>query len=465
MNNVKDLRVALADEVRRLQPPPGLESRILQQALRGSAARPSGGAAGNGSIRSWKSLRPARLTTGARALGVLAAVLVVVLIVVGILVGERLLRDWGSIPAGPPIHAVPRADSGMVTSTTGWRSGSGHPLQRTTDGGLHWTDVGPASVASPDAAYFLDANHAWVTTQDANGQTLITYRTFDGGKTWVRGMDVTVVAARCNGCLQPRLHFLDPAHGWLLFRIVTTDTPTNMVEDALYGTSDSGLHWAALATDDRHPEFTGCDWGGTSFASPQNGWLTESCASAPLLVTHDGGVTWAPQELPLAAAGLTCPCSVDRLTVFDQSRAAILAYGQAGPTVLLTTRDAGNNWNTRTLPGESAAYGYAVQYIVDFSDADHGWTVWGPSALFFAKSPSNPNGIVPGTNVPLDRTDDGGLTWVAVKTDLPFADESGRVIDLYFVDTQHGFAVRSNGDGPSQFLKTEDGGRHWAVVR
>lgn len=461
MNTVKELREALAEEVRRLQPPPGLESRVLRQALHSITADSTRGGSRRDAIRPWQSRRRGPLPAGVRALRAVAAVLLILVIVVGIFLGGRVLRDWGTVPAHPSTHAVARSLSGMVSPAVGWQIDSGN-VQRTTDGGAHWTYVEPATGVPPfgDSGYFLDATHAWVTETIGNGRiNLHTYRTADGGKTWDKGTDIAAVG---EGGLNPGLYFLDPTHGWMLLNIVTIGVPASetphpdMVEDALYGTSDGGLHWTPLASN-LHTQGSGCDWKGAAFASVSDGWLTVTCGSPntsdSLLVTHDGGRTWSPQELPLITAGLTCPCSADPITVFDREHAAIVVRGSGIPSAeqrVFMTADGGNSWTAPSLPG-------AEQFIVDFIDPRHGWTVAGPSG-FFERDSSGRFPILPGVNVPLYRTDNGGLTWVPVRTNLPFSDANGRLSDLYFVDLQHGFA------STSQFLRTEDGGLHWAVV-
>lgn len=403
---------------------------------------------------------------GIAILGPIAAVLAVVLTVVGIVLGERVLRDSGAVPAGQSTHAVARTEAGMVSSSAGWL-GPGETVQRTTDGGAHWAFADPLSyVASIDASsYFLDATHAWLTTTEGNGPlTLITYRTANGGKTWDRGADISVVG---DGGLYPRLYFLDPTHGWMLLNIDTlgvpsSDTPNpDTTEDALYGTSDGGLHWTQLAANVQG-KVASCGWWRVAFVSVSDGWLTLDCqnSSQPVLATHDGGRTWSPLALPVVAAGLTCPCLADPITpitVFDRENAAILVNESAGPPFLrrlFMTADGGASWSSRTLPGED-------QSLIDFVDAKHGWTVAGPNSLL-GRDSTGRFPAFPGVTVPLYRTNDGGLTWVPVQNNLPFSDGNGRFSDLYFVNPQDGFAERALASG--SFLKTEDGGRHWSVV-
>jgi photosystem II stability/assembly factor-like uncharacterized protein len=466
VKTVKELRATLADEVRRLQPPAGLESRVLQQALGVPAAHQPRGGASRGAVRPWESRPRTPIAWGARTAGAVAAVLIAILLVVGILVGGRVLRDWGTVPAHPSTHAVPRADSGMVTSTAGWRIDTG-PVQRTSDGGAHWTNVEPRSVVNSagDTAYFLDATHAWVTETDGSGpSSLTTYRTLDGAQTWQQSAAIAVTGlVELTG-----LYFVDSTHGWLTVTIVVppSDSPNSvgMNQQTIYGTNDGGLHWAFLFTSLSN-ENAGCQWGGVAFTSLRDGWLALDCPSSntSALATHDGGVTWTPQQLPLAEAGLSCPCTAGTPMVFDRASAAILVQASSGTGPvqrLFMTADNGKSWTPRSLPGE-------FQFVVDFIDAKHGWTVAGPSALFTRDS-SGTFPAPPGVTVPLYRTNDGGLTWAPVETNLPLSDSNGRLTNLYFVDLQHGFAERYNtasiGREYRQFLGTDDGGRTWKVV-
>ena len=110
------------------------------------------------------------------------------------------------------------------------------------------------------------------------------------------------------------------------------------------------------------------------------------------------------------------------------------------------------------MPGEAP-----WQVAVDFVDADHGWAIAGTAADWSA---------VPSVHLPLYRTDDGGLTWVRVPTNVlwRYSEESGGTIDILdFVDQNNGFAVRRKGEVKvandyTQWLKTTDGGRTWTVV-
>jgi photosystem II stability/assembly factor-like uncharacterized protein len=363
-------------------------------------------------------------------------------------------------PNAKPNHALAGGRGGMVSPSTGWGLGGGGII-RTTDGGVHWTDVTPPSNAGP--VYFLDATHAW----------LFPYRTTDGGKTWQMGESIGSSAG--SGGL---LYFHDANHGWLW-------SVTNQ-GDGLFATDDGGLRWARLATN---PFATPCGplplgSGGDSrrmaFVSVSDGWIARHCGASVgasggmLLATHDGGTTWSPQQLP---TGTAVPVAIN-----DQN-AVIFSAGmfRGDNPALLVTSDAGRTWAARRVP-------VGVDTI-HFIDPLHGWA---------SVTLANPNGLTPsmrGETVPLYRTDNGGVTWSRVATnlqrDVPATIDTlagphvydNLIEDLYFVDLNNGFAVRGGAfplptfctpkhptDPPqhcaasAQLLKTSDGGVTWTVV-
>jgi photosystem II stability/assembly factor-like uncharacterized protein len=193
-----------------------------------------------------------------------------------------------------------------------------------------------------------------------------------------------------------------------------------------------------------------------------------------LLATHDGGTTWSPQQLP---TGTAVPVAIN-----DQN-AVIFSAGmfRADNPALLVTSDAGRTWAARRVP-------VGVDTI-HFIDPLHGWA---------SVTLANPNGLTPsmrGETVPLYRTDNGGVTWSRVATnlqrDVPATIDTlagphvydNLIEDLYFVDLNNGFAVRGGAfplptfctpkhptDPPqhcaasAQLLKTSDGGVTWTVV-
>jgi photosystem II stability/assembly factor-like uncharacterized protein len=474
-------------------PAPGFEAR-MQAALQSTPApaRPMRRSSDYGPARRFR-------TSSHQWVGGLAAMLLAIAVVAGLLYARYGLGPQGSSMASP-VPGFQAVDGvSMVSSTVGWRSddGDGHML-RTTDGGVHWADVTPFG-PTPLNDYYLDATHAWIVASQsilAPGSTypfgpvqLLTLRTADGGRTWQQGATVTGFASGWTQLLKYgpvadiNLFFIDYIHGWLL-------VPTERSK-TLYRTTDGGLHWKVVARDS--VEQSRCRWSRLAFASLRTGWITNSCVdltvseSTPLLVTHDGGLTWQPQRLPVAATNvchgpssrcfLDCPptfglraswipfsnwagCFGPPL-FFDDTHGVLLVWSPNGSQYaqsLLVTADGGNSWSVRPLPGE-------IQLQVEFVDADHGWAIAGPIDQFRIVQDSTLGQTYfegPPPGLPLYRTVDGGATWLPIETGLLLqSPEHGQFMRLHFVDQSHGFAYYSK-DGT--VVKTADGGQSWSVA-
>lgn len=386
---------------------------------------------------------------------------VAILVLIGLVVaavGVYLTLHQAVVPAHPGVGRV-FFPTKMVTASTGWSWVDPSELWRTTDSGAHWTNVSPPSlpdriVSYTEPYFLLDAMHAWVAQsgQGAAGSAgpyITTSRTSDGGKTWQNGSSMRAVpafgalphAARENQVrLFPELFFIDQNHGWLLLPTQGA-SPTDYSMPTLYSTDDAGLHWNFTSS---------APWAGwMTFSSLTTGWISPTDGS--LLVTHDGGVTWHIQPLPIT---LSAGGSIGSPRFFDPQHGQIVVSPSSAMFYeLLVTSDGGSTWVVRSLPGE-------LQFTGDFADANHGWAL--------ATSASDWDGVwpPPAITLPLYKTDDGGLTWVHVPTNVLWRSPEGPIDTLYFVDQNNGFAIRESntGYGPSQLLKTTDGGRTWTVV-
>jgi photosystem II stability/assembly factor-like uncharacterized protein len=93
----------------------------------------------------------------------------------------------------------------------------------------------------------------------------------------------------------------------------------------------------------------------------------------------------------------------------------------------------------------------------------HGWAVAGSRATMIFQPPASVTS--PTLPLPLYWTDDGGLTWKRVQTDLQLQGAAGRVATVYFVDSEVGFAIRQpTTNGLRQLLRTADGGHTWTLI-
>ena len=369
----------------------------------------------------------------------------------------------GTLVAGhrPPIppHGGPvTIPTRMVSPTTGWAEVALSEIWRTTDAGANWTEVDPPSLPdrrpqfwgpSEDAAFFLDARHARVVETGmsgpgASGLYVSVFATDDGGRHWGKGQPITLDSP--SG-MSPVLYFIDARHGWLLM----SDTNQDDIEGSpiLYATSDGGLNWRLISTRSA-PLHAWCGPASIMFATVDLGWLVPGCGESNpvLLVTRDGGVTWRAQRPQPTAT----PDGVFDAPVFFSPTDGMVFFHTL-QLLLLVTSDGGLTWSPRSLPEINPM-------SVSFADATRGW------AIGTHVRKSLPDSVNPPADESLYHTDDGGLSWAVVPTDLRQWTQDYFVDAVDFVDQKNGFASAS--DPPGQkllWLKTSDGGRTWAVVR
>jgi photosystem II stability/assembly factor-like uncharacterized protein len=173
-----------------------------------------------------------------------------------------------------------------------------------------------------------------------------------------------------------------------------------------------------------------CTWITTSGTSPTDripGPLYSSSADW-LMASHDGGVTWQRQPLPVPEL-LT-----GRILFFDPMHGVVIG-DLNGHTAVASTSDGGATWIVHNAPD-------GVLVPPTFVDTAHGWTVAWPESDAGAQ---------------LFRTDDGGVSWTVVPTTSLLA--GGSISQIYFVDQLVGFA-----DHDDEVLRTTDGGLTWSVL-
>src|SRR5208282_6343462 len=168
------------------------------------------------------------------------------------------------------------------------------------------------------------------------------------------------------------LAFADSSHGWMALRAGLSSAFQGT--GTLLVTSDGGANWK-LATA------TGWDKydivGPMLMVTPQFGWLVGAGASAPLLVTRDGGRTWHGVELE-------SPVKTDQMREYDKRSATFWnSFEQAIPPAAA---------KLAAKPPQHESY--AAYDLPDFSDPKHGHI----------------RVTYPGVVV-LFATDDGGVTW------------------------------------------------------
>jgi len=337
-------------------------------------------------------------------------------------------------------------------------------ILHTTSGVTHWQDVTPPvndQHYSIDGADFFSSSTAWVALIE--GSKLFIYRTHDGGQTWQKAL----IPDQIGSCW---MAFLNAHVGWLLL----SKGPAMSQEpvDVLY-TSDGGVTWKVISVSDYNnsrgsqnptgPSIDG-DKTGLSFVNETTGWITAASATPNvyLSITHDGGVTWQHQSIPLPEGAPGGPVTLP--PVFFNATDGILPVILPNPPGevlhIYVTHNGGASWSATTPVPTSATAGTwtalasGSAYVggrlytagtIDFVDAMHGWLA---SNTFAVKSYQYISSTI-------YRTSDGGQHWmhstVRLNTEITMID---------FVSQMQGWAI----DSAQALYQTTDGGQTWAKV-
>lgn len=222
----------------------------------------------------------------------------------------------------------------------------------------------------------------------------------------------------------------------------------------------------------------GDDFYGFNFVDSLNGWFIGDFSISSdykIIRTTDGGSTFEPQNTPTGNYSLS--------TIFmEDLQSGWAASGRDnGSGRILHTTDSGINWIRLTHPaptpvywGEIAKVGNSIWFagaygssdlhgiIMKTSDMGQSWqlTLF-PSVSGFGGITvfDSLNFIVSGSEGLLDRTTDGGNSWIAANIDLGF-----QVDNVAFVNGEIGYALMTDIDHlpiDSHLYITSDGGLSW----
>ena len=372
MSTIKDLRKALAENANRLQPPAGLESRVIQLALRSSPTVDRAPRARRSEI-----IRPARSETvvAPRLLTVVAALLAV-LIVVSLVLAARALHPKSTAPAHPgplPTALIPSdpippslAANGWIAYSTDGRTPGATDVTTGSDIYLVRVGVKPRLVARRDGGKIRNVCPAF----SPDGRRLAY------GVEAREGRALVVLGLDSHGAITATVRFAVPGSASACPRWSADGTRVAYLDGgAIVVRALDGSTPAGVTGDPRVENFgLGRQWN-TPLLSPQGNriaWLNSSCQ---LIFARPDGT--APHVIPLDSnCGFALP-----------------TWSPDGQQVLLMQDISGMDFRMRAVSADSP---FAMVEIVSAvrTNGARSWPGWG-DVSWKPVLPAMPSGDAP----------------------------------------------------------------------
>jgi photosystem II stability/assembly factor-like uncharacterized protein len=398
------------------------------------------------------------------------------------------------------------ADNGWVVGIetthiddfTGWADNWQGSVWHTSDGGQTWSEQSvPANASILNGITFVDESNGWVVgirctdpSEWMPEHRATIYYTSDGGQTWSEQL------ASDKQIVFTEVDFVDASRGWA----VGFKSSSGEEGGTIYHTSDGGETWIQ-----DEPSYSLWD---VQFIDADHGYAVGQMYGAawgpPVLRTTDGGATWdlllqdrhdgeglygvaVRNDRILAVGDHDLVCSTDNpwggsdppnyASLFDQKYVNTHlkledvyfvdeSYGWAvgrrtyeDPSiwgqVIFNTTDGGETWQMQyhQQPPESL-FTYFRLDAVQFLDRATGWAV-GTFWTYYGNGWEEHYGIM--------HTDNGGQDWVEQGLELTDGVRP-EMVDLHFLDDQHGWLLDKGHEGKIFLARTDDGGASWSWV-
>jgi photosystem II stability/assembly factor-like uncharacterized protein len=324
----------------------------------------------------------------------------------------------------------------MQDARNGWAISQTQLLQ-TSDGGATWVNVslpGGPTLGYGAQVYLTGAGSVWVLTSDNPADPRSQGHLFhsgDNGRSWTSNLIPFSSAS---------LAFVDDSQAWALVGL-GVGAGSNAV--AIYQTSDGGITWTQVYTNDPNKADSGDSLplgglkAGLAAYNMQTAWVsgtTYAPGEIYLFRSDDGGQTWFEQHPELSSRFTDAMIAIDSAPIFIDAQTGFLPvrmYGQDTSELnLYTTVDGGITWT----PSSSPVPNGSQADILSASEA----VVWDGQKFY--------------------QTSDGAQTWLTVTPNLGFGET---FVQMDFVDLQNGWVLTADANNNRTLYQTSDGGATW----